>query len=458
MPDSPTTEAPRAEPPRKAARSPNRPPRRDGEQIAPADSRVDDAAPRVTVLYHFLQPDDVVSGRLLDDLCQGLVERGWVVEALPCNRGCHDARSRYARDEVLNGVRMRRVWRPPLRQASTAGRLLNALWMIAAWSAAAVRRRAHRPDVLIVGTDPPLSVIVALVWKRLCPRTRIVHWVHDVFPDAAVAEGYLGARSALTGALRRLLARAYSRCDLIADLGPCMRARLEADSPAVRHVTLPPWALVEPAAPPAPDPALRTELFGGARLGLLYSGNFGRAHAYEPLLALARRLRGEDIRFVFAVRGNSVGLLRQAVTADDVNVGFADFACEAELESRLAAADIHLVSLREEWTGIVVPSKFVGALAVGRPVLFAGSPASAVAGWIERYRLGWVLDDARLDEVAAALRALTRDPAPLEALKQRCFETYRAQFARAPLIDRWAALLDGLRCSGAGRLPEADAA
>src|SRR5439155_22933525 len=151
--------------------------------------------------------------------------------------------------------------------------------------------------------------------------------------------------------------------------------------PGKKQVTLVPWALVEPASPPKPDPATRRELFGDAALTLLYSGNFGRAHSYDEFLALARALRGDPLSICFAVRGNRADELRREVRADDANIRFAGFAPESELETRLGAADIHLVSLRPEWTGIVVPSKFFGSLASGRPVIFAGDPKSALARW-----------------------------------------------------------------------------
>ena len=157
-------------------------------------------------------------------------------------------------------------------------------------------------------------------------------------------------------------------------------------------------------------PRLRRQLFGNAALGLLYSGNFGRAHCYEEFLELARLLGDESIRFCFGVRGNRANELRAAVRNADRNVSFAGFAPESELAKRLAAADIHLVSLRPDWTGVVVPSKFFGSLAAGRPVIFAGSRDAAIARWIEAYGVGWVLDRSSLEKVARDLRHLAQLP------------------------------------------------
>ena len=89
-----------------------------------------------------------------------LAVRGWDVEALPCNRGCRDESLVYAPKEGWRGVHIQRLWRPNFKQASGKGRVLNALWMIAAWARLAFRRGAKKPDVVVIGTDPVLSVLV----------------------------------------------------------------------------------------------------------------------------------------------------------------------------------------------------------------------------------------------------------------------------------------------------------
>ena len=394
--------------------------------------------PKATVLYHYFYPDDVVSARHYDDLCKGLVARGWEVEAMPCMRGCRDERQVYPQRDTWCGVEIRRVWRPRFRQASNLGRLLNACWMILAWSLLLVTRSQRRlPDVLVVGTDPILSVLVGWVVKRFRPAVRIVHWCFDLYPEAPIAEGMLKESSIGGYIVKRLVRAAYRSCDLLVDIGGCMRRVLARYNSPARQVTLVPWALSEPDRMIDPDVETRRELFGDAALGLLYSGNFGRAHSYEELLELARSLRGEPIHFCFAVRGNQAAELRAAVRADDVNVSFAGFAPESVLAKRLAAADIHMASLRPSWTGVVVPSKFFGSLAAGRPILFAGSRDAAIAQWIFQYGVGWVLDRDTLPKIAQELRWLARAKERLRALQRRCYDAYHAQFSLCRTMDCW---------------------
>ncbi len=148
-------------------------------------------------------------------------------------------------------------------------------------------------------------------------------------------------------------------------------------------------------------------------------------------------MRNDGVRFFFGVRGNRAAELRAAVRPDDANVRLAGFAPESELLRRLSAADVHLVSLRAEWSGVVVPSKFFGALAAGRPVLFAGPRDAAIAGWIREHGVGWVLDHESVAEAAASLRELAQAPERLLGLQRHCHAVYQRHFSRRRVMDEW---------------------
>jgi colanic acid biosynthesis glycosyl transferase WcaI len=395
------------------------------------------SSPKVAILYHFFYPDDVVSARHFSDLAEGLARAGWEVEVLPSNRGCRNPADTYPPHERWRGVNITRVWRPRLAQSSSLGRIVNAAWMIAAWSRIALRPRAARPDLVLVGTDPILSTLVAIPLKWLRPEIKIAHWALDLYPEAAIADGLVNPSGKVVRALTGLLRRAYDNCDLIVDVGVCMRRRLEAYGSSAARQTIIPWALVEESAPMPPEPNVRSRLFGDARLALLYSGNLGRAHAYREFLELARSLAGTGIEFRWSVRGNAVDQLRSEIHESDTHIGMLGFAPESELARHLAAADIHLVSLKPEWSGVVVPSKFFGSLAAGRPVLFAGPEDSSVARWIREHKVGWVLNSTSFAEVAFRLRYLAEDPERLRELQAHCFDVYVTYFSRDKMTDSW---------------------
>ena len=96
-----------------------------------------------------------------------------------------------------------------------------------------------------------------------------------------------------------------------------------------------------------------------------------------------------------------------------------------------------MVSLKESWTGTVVPSKFFGALAMGRPVLFAGSAESSIAKWIKLHQVGWHLTSESLSEISAELIALVDRPQVLDEKNRHCWEIYRQYFSREVQLSKW---------------------
>jgi colanic acid biosynthesis glycosyl transferase WcaI len=397
------------------------------------------------VFYHYLYPDTVVSAVLMDQLCQGFHQRGWKVTGISGNRSSRDESPYPVGDQHL-GVQIRRIWRPRFRQSSSLGRLFNAAWMIAAWSLLALE--GETPDAIVIGTDPILSVLIAIFWKCFSPETRIVHWCFDLYPEAAYADGLLSPSGSIARWLTSAVRYAYRHCDAIVDIGPCMREKLAVYRSPARVETVVPWALEEPDDVLKPATQERLQIFGQAKLAMLYSGSFGRAHAWEDFLALAKVVAGKSACLAFSVRGNREQELRAAVAelppGSTCAIHFVPFASAASLLDRLAAPDIHLLSLAPQWAGLVVPSKFFGALAVGRPVLFSGSPASSIARWIVEYGLGWVLTPETFSSVATDLLDYAEDPQRVEAMQRRCLATYQAHFSRKSGLDRMHALLHDL--------------
>ena len=125
-----------------------------------------------------------------------------------------------------------------------------------------------------------------------------------------------------------------------------------------------------------------------------YSGNLGRAHEYETLLAAADRLRGErNLVFLFIGGGASMDGLRAEAQARGIeNLIFRPYQAAERLRESLAVPDVHLVVLRPEMEGLIVPSKFYGIAAAGRPTIFVGSRDGEIAGLLSAGEAGFAVD------------------------------------------------------------------
>jgi len=289
--------------------------------------------------------------------------------------------------------------------------------------------------VVLTGTDPLFALAATPFFKWRFPKAKMVHWAFDLYPEYPIADGILRENTNLVRVIRAFLKKAYGACDLIVDLGPCMRELLKK-YPIKSRSTLTPWAQEEPLEPLVPNLPERKKLFGEAGLGLLYSGNFGRPHGFEQTLALARRMRDKAV-FAYSARGSRLEELKTRVEPQDLNVKFVSFTAPEKLAARLSAPDIHIVSLMPHWRGVAVPSKFFGALAVGRPVLFEGDENSDIAGWIRKHKVGWVLTPQNLESVREDLVDFSEDPWRKNDMFLHCHQVYQEHFSLKFIMDKW---------------------
>jgi glycosyltransferase involved in cell wall biosynthesis len=188
-----------------------------------------------------------------------------------------------------------------------------------------------------------------------------------------------------------------------------------------------------------PDSIMRSELFGEAKLCLLYSGTIGKAHQFEEFVFLARELRRRNasVAFCFAGRGNRYRELRDMVTPDDINITFAGFIEEEKLTLRLATADMHMISLRHGWEGVSVPSKFFGSLAAGRPLLYCGTQNSCIAELIINEKLGVVVEMNTITVVADILEEFSRNKEKVDQMQKQAFQFYNTHFSKRLQWEKW---------------------
>jgi len=390
----------------------------------------------ILLVYHFFHPDQVISARLFSDLAEELVRAGYSVTVFTGNRLIR-SREKLQPEETWNGVLIRRFKRPGFSQGNNWGRLFNSAILQLKWLVAFFRDR-KKFDTVIIGTDPQFGYLLFPFLRLMNRRVQLIHWAFDLYPEAILvnAARWMRLLAALT---KPFVPWAYRSVDTMVDIGPCMRERLLKYRHKAGCATLTPWALVEPERIPSVDSETRRELFGDAKLGLLYSGTVGYAHDLGPLIEFARecRRRGINAAFCFAGYGNQYQAQTAQLTPEDTNIRLVGFASEEELEKRLASADIHLISLRKGWEGIVVPSKFFGALAIGRPVLFSGPEDSDIGCWTRDLEVGFQLDD----KTPERLQALIASPPELVRLQQHTREVYSGEFSRRAILNRWKSIV-----------------
>jgi glycosyltransferase involved in cell wall biosynthesis len=178
----------------------------------------------------------------------------------------------------------------------------------------------------------------------------------------------------------------------------------------------------------------------------MYSGNLGLAHSFDEFLDAARRLRDRpEIVFLFVGAGPRLAEVRAAREREGLdNIRFLDYFPREQLHASLSLADVHLISMRREMTGIVVPGKLYGAMASGRPTLFVGPEHCESVDTIRQADCGLTIRQGDADGLVEALTRLAADPALAEQMGQRGRAAFLAMHERTPCCTRWSEVLADL--------------
>jgi len=250
------------------------------------------------------------------------------------------------------------------------------------------------------------------------------------------------------GALLRRLRNASLRAARVnVAIGERMAERLIAEGvPAQRVVVMPNWSDEEAIRPVArAGLALRDEWGLGDRFVLGYSGNLGRAHEAETVLGAARLLGDrDDIVFLMIGGGRESTRLAERVAAEGLaaRFQFRPYQPRARLSESLGVADVHWLSLRPELEGLIVPSKFYGIAAAGRPVIAVTDGDGEIARLVARDACGVVVTPGDAAGLATAILTLADDPERVAAMGLSARAMVERDYGRVGAFERWDRLFE----------------
>lgn len=333
---------------------------------------------------------------------------GFECRVVTSARGYADPARRYPARETWKGAAVERVSVTGFGRASMLGRALDYAAFVAGAGARMVA--GPRPDVVIGLSTPPVLGALAVAVARL-RGARSAYWAMDVHPDLAFALGVLKPGSLAGRALAGLSRWAIRRADLVVALGETMAGILRGRG--ARHVeVVHNWADDEAIRPMrVEESAYRAERGWGTGFVVAYSGNMGLAHEFETVLDAAGRPESKGVTFAFIGHGPRLAEIARAVRERRLeNVELHPSVPRPSLGDVLAAADVHLVTLRPGVEGLLVPSKIYGILAAGRPTLYVGPPAGEVFEVVARSGCGTAVANGDGEALAATLAAYAGDP------------------------------------------------
>ena len=409
------------------------------------DSVVTTSPKRLLFVNQYYWPDHASTAQHLADLAEHLAARGHEVHVL-CSQGTYKPGTpRPPRREAHNGVQIHRVAATSFGRKSTLHRMIDYLsFYFRAFMAALFLPRF---DVVATLTTPPIIGLVGTFLRRL-KGSRHVYWSMDLHPDASIALGRMSTSNPVVAWLAWLSDAVYRQADKVVVLGPYMADRIA--SKGVRRdrlATIPVWSRRDEIYPlPREGHELRASLGLADKFVAMYSGNLGLAHSFAEVIEAARRLKDrDDLVFLFVGGGPRLAEVRAAKEAEGLdNIRLMDYFPREQLHASLSVADVHLITMRSEMTGVVVPGKLYGAMASGRPTLFVGPDHCESADTIRDADCGLTVRLGDADGLVEALSHLIADPEQAAELGQRGRAAFLAQHEEDHCCAQWAAMIGDL--------------
>ncbi len=303
-----------------------------------------------------------------------------------------------------------------------------------------------RFDAVVTLTTPPFIGLVGTLLKRL-KRTRHVYWSMDLHPDASLALGRMSPKS--------LFARVHELAERLR-LSPGRPGRrprpvhgrpdrAQRASPPERIATIPVWSERDEIYPTPRDAnPLRKALGLEKAFVAMYSGNLGLAHSFDEFIEAARQLRDRpDIVFLFVGDGPRLAEVKAARDRENLtNIRLLDYVPRDQLQASLTLADVHLISMRPEMTGIVVPGKLYGVMAAGRPAIFVGPEHCETADTIRDAGCGITITPGDADGLVAALLHLASNPSLARRMGEKGRSAFLTNHERRLCCAQWCELID----------------
>ncbi len=414
-------------------------------------------------INRYFHPDQSATSQLLTDLAVALAAGGQAVTVITSRQNYADPAISYPPHGTLHGVQIVRIWTTRFGRGSLAGRAVDYVTFYAslAWT---LIRMTGRGDVIVAKTDPPMLSVVAWPIARL-RGAKLVNWLQDLFPEVAevVGVGPRGVFRPISGIAKRMRDRSLRKAACNVVLGDLMAERVEMLGVSRERIRIiPNWADGEDLRPVADTVNPLREAWGlRDRFVVGYSGNLGRAHEYLTLLDAMAKLGGPadgeekarreptphgnvlpDIVWLFIGGGALYEEFRHEVAARGLTgVLFKPYQPREYLAYSLSAADVHLVSLREDLEGLIVPSKIYAITAVGRPAIFIGSSHGEVARILEAHDCGVSVPQGDGEALADTLRRLALDPGERSRLGANARRAFKENFDKPRAVTAWRNLL-----------------
>ena len=403
-------------------------------------------AKKVLIHCHVFSPDGVSSAYLYNDIALALQAAGYEVEVLTTTphfnvlpealaaQPLHWKVPGIVKQSDFHGIR---VWHVPQKKfGSTALRLLGFVW----WHIVAFFVGLTIRDIdVVLSPSPVLTVGLLNLWFKRLKGCRVVYNVQEIYPDLMHLQPGLMLRT-----LQRIERKVYDGSDAVTTIDQVFHDTIAGrfrDPSKLRII--PNFVDTQLYHPGTGHPDLDPALFPETEdLRVVYAGNIGIAQDWEPLLDLAKAMRGRPVSFFVIGEGaRRDALVAQKAALGLDNLHILPYQRRDRMAQVLDYSDLQFIFMHPDMEGEGFPSKVCG-----RPLLVCSGEGTPVVDFLSDKGCAELVTerdpDRKVGRMAAWLGSVSR--AELRAMGERGLQVIALHYSKDVVTRQYVALMDEL--------------
>lgn len=404
--------------------------------------------PSIVFINRYFYPDHSATSQILSDLAFHLAECGYNINVITSRQLYDDTSRELPAFEEIDSVSVTRIRTTRFGRGNLLGRAIDYLsFYISAFIV--LLKMVKKEDYLVAKTDPPMISVIASIVARF-KSAKLINWTQDLFPEVGTELG-ISILEYTKPVLLKFRNSALKNAWMNVVIGATMKERLVASGVDESKITIiPNWSngnLIYPV--PSSENVLRQKWGLTDKFVIGYSGNMGRAHEFETIMDIAETLKNEhEIVFLFIGSGAKRQWIENETKKRGLtNIIFKPYQDRDLLHLSLSLPDVHFISLLPNLEGLIVPSKYYGVAAAGRPCLFIGDTEGEISLILDKYNCGYAISQGDVEKGVAFIRSIKNNSIIYNDMCMNARNMYCENFDTGAAFKKWKTLFSDLDSS-----------
>lgn len=400
----------------------------------------------VLFLSQWFPPEHAPMGYMLKELAENLAAQGWEVEVVTGfpNHPSGKVQAPYVKQrilrEMMGNIRITRLWLYTSETRSFISRAFNFLSFV--FSSFLYLLTCKKPTLVFAVLQPlPLGATLTLLAKLR--GFKLIFNVQDLHPDVLVDLGLIKSKPVIN-VLKWIEQTAYREADGLAVICQGFKTHVQNNGAGGSIAVIPNWIDMDEIKP-QPEKGQIIRQMGNIPSDspvVLYAGTIGHVSGAQVVIEAAKlAASGSPVHWLFVGEGPLLPEL-QKLAQGMVNVHFLPFQPRELLPEVQNCSTIAMVSLLPNKGTFSVPSKVLGYMAAGKPVVASVDAHSETGRLVQHAQCGVVVEPGNPKALLQAVEQLLADQQNLKSTGKNGRQHLEQHYSRTQVCAQYAEFFD----------------